>query len=129
MKRKGVLREVRLAVLLLILLVITVGTSTAISQSVTNDLIESAEALYTGENCALSEDKATAIYEKFERWRFFFSITVSHDDIGLAESELLELVEAVKANDEAAASIAKSRLIGALKQLKRLSGIGPDSVI
>lgn len=129
MKKRGVVREVRLAILLLMLLIIAVGISTAISQRVTSDLIEATEALYTGDDCVDSENEATAIYKKFEGWRFFFSITVSHDDIGLAESELLELIEAVKAGDSTAASISKSRLIGALKQLKRLSGVGPDSII
>ena len=129
MKKTVIVREVRLAIIFLVLLFLAVGISTAISSAVTSGLIESIGALYTGEGCQKSSAAADAVYEKFESWRFFFSITISHDDIGLAESELLELVEAVKAGDATAASIAKSRLIGALKQLKRLSGIGPDSVI
>ena len=129
MKKTVIVREVRLAIIFLVLLFLTVGISTAISSVVTSGLIESVETLDTGEGCKKSSETAEAIYEEFESWRFFFSITISHDDIGAAESDLLELVEAIKADDSIAASIAKSRLIGALKQLGRLSGIGPDSII
>lgn len=129
MKKVAMGREVRLAIVLLVALIIAVGVSTVISQNVIGDLIESTEALYTDDGCIRSEGDVKKIYDKFEKWRFFFNITINHNDIGYAESDLLELIEAIRANDSTAAGIAKSRLVGALKQLKRLSGVNSDSII
>ena len=72
---------------------------------------------------------AEAIRERFDSLSFPLSITVNHDDLEEAEAYLLEFTVAVEYDDEATLEIAKSRLIAALRQLKRLCGFGIDSII
>lgn len=72
---------------------------------------------------------ADTIQEDFERIAFFMSITVNHDDLEDAEKCVIEFREAVDSEEETAIRLAKSRLIAALGQLGRLTGIGIDSII
>jgi len=129
MKKNSVLRDVWLAVFLLLLLFSLTLANTLIYEHIVGTLIEKAEELNIAEDCGALSEQVKLIEEEFDRWNFFMGITVNHDDIGRAESELIELVEAIESNDATAARIAKSRLIGALKQLRRLSGAGIDSII
>jgi hypothetical protein len=59
----------------------------------------------------------------------FFAITVSHDDLTNIEGCFYEILGAAEANDDDALKIAKSRLIGSLSHLKRLSAINIDSIL
>ena len=72
---------------------------------------------------------ASRIAEYFSRISFFMSITTNHDDLEDAEQFIVEFKEAASGEDEYALKLAKSRLIAAIKQLKRLSGFGLDSII
>ena len=72
---------------------------------------------------------ASKIAEDFSRVSFFMSITTNHDDLEDAEQFIIEFKEAVAGEDEYALKLTKSRLMAAIKQLKRLSGIGIDSII
>ena len=69
------------------------------------------------------------VFEDYMKAQRFFTITVSHDDLTNIESEFYEIIGAVNAEDEESLKIAKSRLIGALTHLKRLSGINADSIL
>ena len=118
-----------IAIGLLLALILTVGTNTLLCTSALKSIEISVGSLDINGSSADLKDEVKEIADRFGRWSFFFSITVNHDDIGDAECELIELVEAINSEDKATARIAKSRLIGALRQLRRLSGIGIDSVI
>ncbi len=68
------------------------------------------------------------IYEEYMKKQRFIGLTVSHDDLTNIESEFNEILGSIKAGDEENLIIAKSRLIGALTHLRRLSGVNADSI-
>ena len=68
------------------------------------------------------------IHDEFTKKQRFIGLTVSHDDLTDIESGLNEILGAIEAEDEETLIIAKSRLIGSLSHLKRLSGINADSI-
>ena len=86
------------------------------------------ETAVTKTECGGAEN-ADSIRDDFKKLSFFMSITVNHDDLEDAEECIIEFLEAVEAEDATALRLAKSRLIAALKQLGRLTGIGIDSII
>ncbi len=129
MKKKSIPKDVAIAlVILLLLTVLTTVNEIACSRAL-DGLTEAVEAIEIDGEYSDTSRKVNMLAEKFDTWSFFFSVTVNHDDIGDAKSELIELVEAVEAKDSVAARIAKSRLLGALGELRRLSGFGIDSII
>ncbi len=69
------------------------------------------------------------LYEYFVGMRTYLSITVNHDDIATVEEEFEEIRGALAIDDKETATIAKSRLLGALRHLGRLSGFNMDSII
>lgn len=69
------------------------------------------------------------LYEDFVGMRTYLSITVNHDDIATVEEEFEEIRGALAIDDKETAAIAKSRLLGALRHLGRLSGFNMDSII
>ena len=75
-----------------------------------------------------SGEKYIEIYEDYERRQKYISLTVNHNDLSAIETEFAEILGSVEACDYENLTIAKSRLIGALKHLKRLSGINIDSI-
>ena len=68
------------------------------------------------------------IHDEFTKKLRFIGLTVSHEDLTNIESELNEILGAIEAKDEQTLIIAKSRLIGSLSHLRRLSGINADSI-
>ena len=124
MSKTKSLRDLAVAAVILAALIILTATNVMICSRSINRLAENAEKISIGD-----VEKAKTMEEDFRRTAFFLSITVNHDDIDNAHGELLELVRTVESDDSAALEIAKSRLIAALGQLKRLSGIGIDSII
>ncbi len=68
------------------------------------------------------------IYDDYMRRQKYISLTVNHDDLSTIETSFFEMLGAIEANDEESLIIAKSRLLGALSHLKRLSGINMDSI-
>ena len=76
-----------------------------------------------------SGEQYEEIYNEYMRRQNFFGLTVSHVDLTNIEDCFQEIRGAVKAKDDTSLIIAKSRLIGALTHLKRLSEINPDSIL
>ena len=68
------------------------------------------------------------IYENFKNARKYMNFSVSHDDLTGIEADFDEIIGALEAEDEETLIITKSRLIGSLSHLKRLSGINTDSI-
>ena len=124
MKKDKHLRDVRIAVVILTLLIILAVANVAISAGILKELSGDAEALTLGE-----VDEAEELCAKFSRYAFFLSITVNHDDLGDAEECLAELTVAISGDSLEEVEVAKSRLLSALSQIRRLSGAGIDSII
>ncbi len=111
---------------------ITIATITAvvfinsfIIMAKADDLLEK---LSTTESSIDEAQRYHDIYEDFRSTRRYISFTVDHDTITVLEDGFAEILGAIEAEDEGALIIAKSRLIGSISHLKRLSGINADSI-
>ena len=124
MKKKKRLRDVRVAVTILILLVALATANVVTSGILLKSLAKEVETVSIGKAA-----EAEALYKKFTRVAFFLSITVNHDDLEDAEELMAELSVAVRGEDAEEVEILKSRLKSAFRQLGRLSGAGVDSII
>ena len=124
MKKKKRLRDVRVAVTILILLVALATANVVTSGILLKSLAKEVETVSVGKAA-----EAEALYKKFTRVAFFLSITVNHDDLEDAEELMAELNVAVRGEDADEVEILKSRLKSAFRQLGRLSGAGVDSII
>ena len=124
MKKKKRLRDVRVAVTILILLVALATANVVTSGILLKSLAKEVETVSVGKAA-----EAEALYKKFTRVAFFLSITVNHDDLEDAEELMAELNVAVRGEDVDEVEILKSRLKSAFRQLGRLSGAGVDSII
>jgi peptide chain release factor 1 len=69
-----------------------------------------------------------AAEEHFHSMRRYLNITVCHDSLLMIESSFAELIGAAEAKDEESLIITKSRLIGEISHLRRLSGINMNSI-
>ena len=113
------------AAIIIMLLLFFGGIANALICRISLDkLSQSIESTVQGD-----AEGATRITEDFSRISFFMSITTNHDDLEDAEQFIVEFKEAVSGEDKQALKLAKSRLVAAMKQLKRLSGFGIDSII
>lgn len=124
MKKEKRLRDVRVAVTILILLVALATANVVTSGILLKSLAKEVETVSIGKAA-----EAEALYKKFTRVAFFLSITVNHDDLEDAEELMAELNVAVRGEDAEEVEILKSRLRTALGQLRRLSAVGIDSII
>lgn len=70
-----------------------------------------------------------ALYEDYMRRERFICLTVAHNDLMDIEGAFAELLGAIKAEDEGALIIAKSRLENALLHLRRLSSFGIEGIL
>ena len=124
MKKKKELRDVWVATAILVLLVLIATANVLVSEALLKELSADVESVDIGEVTAAAD-----LRQKFIKVAFFLSITVNHDDLEDAEELLEELSVVVNGEDEDEVEIAKSRLKSALRQLRRLSGAGIDSII
>ena len=81
--------------------------------------------------CTDSElsEAGEVLFEKFGKIEPFISLTVSHSDLMSIEDAISEFKGYAEVGDRDGASVTKSRLIGALRHLRRLSGFNIHSVI
>lgn len=126
MKNKFATKEVWLSVALLILLVILAIANTVLTNRWIEELVADVESLSI-ENS--SKDSIERIEKAFDRLDLFLSITLNQNEIDEAKDDLTEFITAIEIEDEAAAKIAKSRLVDALRRLGRLSSVRIDSII
>lgn len=116
-------RAVCLSVIILTAIIVFIIINTAVLSKEIGKLEERVES-------APSEISAfNALFDDFKHVRSYLSITVDHDDIAEVEKDFYEIIGALSVGDEQSAAIAKSRLCGALRHLKRLSGFNIDSII
>ena len=88
------------------------------------------------EKCATSDVSSDLAEESFEETFTFYkkheriiSLTVNHDDLTAIEEGFCEIIGSLSVGDKDGAAVIKSRLIGSLEHLRRLSGINIESVI
>lgn len=70
-------------------------------------------------------ERIFARYRARERW---IGLTVGHRERAALSEAFAELIAATSAEDEAGAEIAKSRLLLALEEIRRLAGLRFESV-
>ncbi len=116
-------KAVVFAIALLLIIVSFVTVNTIFLSRIIGDL----ELKVRGAD--LTKEEFDELYADFVDIRTYLSITVNHEDIATVETEFAEICGALSIKDTESASIAKSRLCGALGHLKRLSGFNIDSVI
>ena len=112
-------------VTLILVLTIVIANSFLVAHGI-ETIIEKLTAIQDDTN---KLEAYQTVYDDYMKCQRYIGFTVSHDDLTNIEGEFHEILGAIKANDEESLIIAKSRLIGALKHLKRLSGINADSII
>ncbi len=76
-----------------------------------------------------AEDEYRELHDYYKLHEHIISLTVNHDDLESIDDAYFEIIGALEIGDTDSAVIAKSRLLGALSHLKRLSGINIDSII
>ena len=80
-------------------------------------------------NSVDSERRAREIYDRYKRRETFISLTVNHEDLTNIEEGFDEIIGYLSVNDTDGALVIKSRLIGSLEHLRRLSGFTIDAII
>ncbi len=73
-------------------------------------------------------DTLGEIFERFSRDYRWISLTVSHEDLMSIEDAFAEILGAAKIEEREEVAITKSRLIHALRHLRRLSSLNIDSI-
>jgi hypothetical protein len=111
-----------------IMLIITtafVFTNSAVVTALTDELTYELESIPESVEYT---DEYRAAEEHFRSMRRYLNITVCHDSLLMIESSFAELIGAAEAKDEESLIITKSRLIGEISHLRRLSGINMNSI-
>ncbi|MBE6537675.1 MAG: DUF4363 family protein [Ruminococcaceae bacterium] len=114
---------ISLAVLITVLVTVILN-----SILVSNSIQKITERLENAPSNLESYEIYSEIFEDYMKKQRYIGLTVSHEDLTNIEREFNEIIGSIEAEDEESLIIAKSRLIGALSHLKRLSGINADSI-
>lgn len=69
------------------------------------------------------------LLDRYMKRQSFLALTVNHDDLMNIEDIFFELIGSCEAGDDDGVKVSKSRLLGALSHLRRLSGINFDSIL
>lgn len=91
------------------------------------EFIEEVEEFDARDDDALED--AGELFKEFMSIERHISLFVNHDDLENIEVGFGELVGAIEVGDRESAEITKSRLLYALRHLRRLSGLNTDSII
>ena len=113
-------------VLLISALTLVVANSLVLGYMI-DGLVCEVEGLDTN-NPTAAREGLEKLSDRFESRRPFIGLTVNHNDITSIEASISELFGAADAADTKTLAVVKSRLIGELTHLRRLSGINFDSV-
>ena len=116
-----------LAIILLILVIAFVSVNTVILDRQIERTTEEVKGLVVDNPGAI--DEADRLYSDFMRREKYMSITVSHDDLTSIEDCFVEMIGYLSVRDAPNAEVTKSRLIGCLEHLRRLSGFNIDAII
>lgn len=119
------MKSVLIAFLSLIIILSLITSNTIIVSKSIESIID---ILENTEN-SVDEYKAYEdIHSLYMKKQKIIALTISHEDLRDIENDFHEILGAIKANNEESLIIAKSRLLGSLRHIKRLSGINSDSI-
>ena len=121
------MKTVRAAAILLVVTLLTVIVNSIVLKSMINDISDEVIAAEE-KNTEKAYAEYTEIYEKYKKKSTYISLTVSHEDLTDIENSFAEIIGAAKGGDIDGIITVKSRLVGALNHLGRLSGINLDSI-
>lgn len=115
------------AYIILATVFVAVGINSVYLSVITNDLYEKCNECDVAADTAESDFRDVfSFYQKHER---IISLTVNHDDLTAIEEGFCEIIGSLSVDDRDGAAVIKSRLIGSLEHLRRLSGINIESII
>ena len=121
------MKTVRAATILLVVTLLTVIVNSIVLKRMINDISDEVIAAEE-KNTEKAYAEYTEIYEKYKKKSTYISLTVSHEDLTDIENSFAEIIGAAKGGDIDGIITVKSRLVGALNHLGRLSGINLDSI-
>ena len=121
------MKMVRIAAILLVITLLTVIINSIVLKNIIDEILcDVTDA--DEEDAELAFNKYTEIYEKYKKMSSYISLTVNHEDLTDIENSFAEIIGAAKCQDLDGVTTIKSRLISALKHLRRLSGVNLDSI-
>ena len=121
------MKMVRIAAILLVITLLTVIINSIILKNVIDEILHDV-ADADDDNAEHALNEYLEIYGKYEKLSSYISLTVNHEDLTDIENSFAEIIGAAKSGDLDGVITIKSRLISALKHLRRLSGINLDSI-
>ena len=92
-------------------------------------ITEKVEGLEISDESLNALGDAEELYSYFKEREDYISATVNHSDLTVIEELFSEMTARIREGDGKEGRIIKSRLIDALRHLRRLSGVNIDSVI
>ena len=121
------MRTVRIAFVLLFITLFSVVANSIALTGIITDIRDKVKAA-PDDTTDAAYDEYSEIYSEYNEYSSYISLTVNHEDLRDIENSFAEIIGAAKADDTEALLTIKSRLIGALEHLRRLSGINLDSI-
>ena len=94
---------------------------------VTDEIYERCSECDTDSESAYAD--FTELFDFYKKHERLISITVNHEDLTAINEDLCEILGLLSIGDKEGAKVTKSRLLGSLEHLGRLSGINIDSII
>ena len=121
------MKMVRIAAILLVITLLTVIINSIVLKNIIDEILcDVTDA--DEEDAELAFNEYTEIYEKYKKMSSYISLTVNHEDLTDIENSFAEIIGAAKCQDIDGVITIKSRLVSALKHLRRLSGVNLDSI-
>ena len=121
------MKTVRAAAVLLVITLLTVIINSLVLKNMIDEITNEVEAAEE-ENTELAFAEYTEIFEKYKKKSSYISLTVNHEDLTDIENSFAEIIGAARSGDAMGIITIKSRLISALRHLRRLTGINLDSI-
>ena len=116
-----------LAVAALYAVLATVIINSVYLSLVTDEIYERCRVCDVYSDSAFTE--FTELFDYYKRHERLISISVNHEDLTAINEDLCEIIGLLRVEDKDGAEVTKSRLLGSLEHLGRLSGINIDSII
>ncbi len=109
------------SVVLLTILFVAVTINTVFLTRRIDQIITDVNSIST-ENTTEATERSKEIFDKHKKSEGFLSLTISHNDLADINGYFTEMIAYLSIENAEEAGVAKSRLIDALTQIKRLSG-------
>ncbi len=117
------------AAVILIGLLLGVTANALFLDKTISDITDNVNSFHIGDDSEDNILRARELFDNFKKKETYISTTVNHNDLTEIEELMSEMVACLSVDMTDEAQVAKSRLIDALKHLRRLSGVNIDSII